>query len=85
MDDKLFWLQLTLWMMLPLDHVFEAWHRRAQTPKLMSSFGIIVGAGFLLSVYALYSFYNPVPRWSADPFYEVVSINCDRAPPGPPR
>jgi hypothetical protein len=28
-----------------LDHVFAARHRRAQTPMLMSSFGIIVGAG----------------------------------------
>ena len=85
MDDKVFWLQLTLWMMLPLDYVFGAWHRHAQTPKLVSSFGVIVGAGFILSVYGLYLVYNPVPGRSADMFYDLAPRQCDRALPGPER
>jgi hypothetical protein len=61
MDDKVFWIQLTLWMMLPVDYVFRLWHPKTDGSKPASAFALIVAAGILLSIYSLYSVYNLAP------------------------
>jgi hypothetical protein len=70
MDDKVFWIQLTLWMMLPAEYVFRVWHPKVDRSNPASAFALIVAVGILLSIYSLYSFYNsslysfhnPVPQ-----------------------
>jgi hypothetical protein len=69
MDDRVFWLQLMVWLMLCLDYAFGVWHRQLNAPKIL---GTIIAAGVLLSSYTLYSFYNPLPQRTSDVRYDVT-------------